>query len=690
MSKMKTIDTFFKKTSQKSENRPRLNPEQMEVCHLVRDPGIRPMIWKFHPSKRDEIRRAYLKAGPNQPIFDKYPFSSDTSHPRRFQASWFELYPSWLEYSIEDDAVYCLPCYIFAMKSSINTGSNAFIENGFRNWKKVNSGKDCPLLNHIGKGPNSLRFRGHDESSSSNNRGNFIELLKFLGSYNSSIQKLVLENAPIFTKYTSSDVQKEILHVLATMVRNSIRKDIGDAKFCIIIDEARDESKKEQMAIVLRFVDVDGFVRERFFDLVHVSDTNALILKKELVSLLSIYNLQIENIRGQGYDGASNMRGEWNGLQALFLNDCRQAYYVHYFAHRLQLALVAASRKVLQIHEFFTQLTAIVNIVSASYKRHDQLQEAQEIENAKLIANDELETGQAGDTRWSSHFHSVCSLIRMFATTHTVLNNIIDDGTTSAKKGEAYGVNKVLSSFEFVFSLHLRKKIMGITNILYQALQQKSQDILNAMHVVFTSKLLLQKLRDNGWCNLLEIVKKFCEKHEIDIPDMSTQYTVGRGRSPINSQIQELNSRFNEETMELLTLSTALDPKDNFKLFNIQNICKLAEKFYLSDFSDQERILLNAQLQHYAFDIPNHVKDVGTLSELIRNVLTLSISITTTERAFSAMKIVKTRFRSKMADEFLADNLVIYIEKEIAATFSTDSIIDDFESRKKRRTQLSM
>ncbi|XP_025617098.1 uncharacterized protein [Arachis hypogaea] len=491
------------------------------------------------------------------------------------------------------------------------------------------------------------------------------------------------------------------------------------------------------MAIVLRFVDVDGFVRERFFDLVHVSDTSALTLKKELVSVLSIYNLQIENIRGQGYDGASNMRGEWNGLQALFLNDCRQVYYVHCFAHRLQLALVAASREVLQIHEFFTQLTAIVNIVGASCKRHDQLQEAQEIENTKLVANDELKTGQganqmgtlqrARDTRWSSHFHSVCSLIRIFAATQTVLNNIIDDGTTFVQRGKAYGVNKVLSSFEFVFSLHLMKEIMGITNILCQVLQQKSQDILNAIHVVSASKLLLQKLRDNDWCNLLEIVKKFCEKHEIDIPDMSTQYTVGRDRSrqskitiehyyrvdvflaTIDSQIQELNSRFNEKTMELLTLSTALDPKDNFKLFNIQNICKLAENFYPSDFSDHEMILLNAQLQHYAFDISNHLKEIGTLSKLcqrlketgksktyhlvdrlIRNVLTLLVSTATIERAFSAMKIVKTRLRSKMADEFLTDNLVIYIEKEIAATFSTDSIIDDFESRKKRRAQLSM
>ncbi|XP_025665281.1 uncharacterized protein [Arachis hypogaea] len=351
-------------------------------------------------------------------------------------------------------------------------------------------------------------YRGHDESQSSSNKGNFLKMLKFLGSYNERVKKNILENAPKNAKYTSNDVQKEILHILATKVRNSIREEIGDAKFCIIVDEARDESKKEQMAIVLRFVTLDGFVKERFFDLVHVTDTCATTLKKELISVLSHYNLQVENIRGQGYDGASNMRGEWNGLQALFLKDSPQAYYVHCFAHRLQLALVAASREVLQIHEFFTQLNSIVTIVSASSKRHDQLQEAQAIENANLVVQNELETDKganqistlqrAGDTRWSSHFNSICSLVKMFTATNIVLNNIIEDGTTYAQRGEAYGVSKILLSFEFVFTLHLMKEIMGITNVLCQALQQQSQDILNAMHIVSTSKLLLQQLRDGG------------------------------------------------------------------------------------------------------------------------------------------------------------------------------------------------
>ena len=131
------------------------------------------------------------------------------------------------------------------------------------------------------------------------------------------------------------------------------------------------------------------------------------------------------------------MRGEWNGLQALVSNDCPCAYYIHCLAHRLQLALVAASREVAIVHQFFTKLTSIVNIVSASCKRNDELKAAQATEVAHLIAINEFESSKglnqigtlqrAGDTRWGSHLSSISSLIRMFNATCVVLSNIIKE-----------------------------------------------------------------------------------------------------------------------------------------------------------------------------------------------------------------------------------------------------------------------
>ena len=56
-------------------------------------------------------------------------------------------------------------------------------------------------------------------------------------------------------------------------------------------------------------------------------------------------------------------------------------------------------------------------------------------------------------------------------------------------------------SFEFVFTLHLIKNILGITNELSIALQKKkknqNQDIVNAMDLVKVSKQRLQVMRDD-------------------------------------------------------------------------------------------------------------------------------------------------------------------------------------------------
>ncbi|KAK1426113.1 hypothetical protein QVD17_14781 [Tagetes erecta] len=51
-------------------------------------------------------------------------------------------------------------------------------------------------------------------------------------------------------------------------------------------------------------------------------------------------------------------------------------------------------------------------------------------------------------------------------------------------------------------------------------------------------------------------------------------------------------------------------------------------------------------------------------------------------KGFSAMKIFKTRLRNKMSNEYLTDSLVIYVEKEIAEKFDSNSIIDEFKDLK--------
>ncbi|XP_062170522.1 uncharacterized protein LOC133876256 [Alnus glutinosa] len=619
-----TSDIVISENSSKKSRRVDVN--EFDISSLEFDPGLRRQIWEYNVNQRDEIRRAYIKVGPYQFIHPDYPKSGDRNYLRSFQPSWFNLFPSWLEYSRETDAAFCLPCFLFNKPSGHPT-QRVFTIDGFKNWKKVRDGKNCAFLNHIGKDPNSfhrIAERGRDESVDSTNRGNFLEILNLMVSYNEQIAK-VIAKAPKNASYTSPMIQKEILHIFSTRLKEAIRKEISNAKFCIMVDEARDESMKEQMTIVLRFVDKDGFVRERFFGLVHVANTAALTLQKGIYFVLSQHKLAIENIRGQGYDDASNMR---------------------------------------------------------------ELRISQTVEIAYLIEINEIESGRglnqistlqrAGDTRWSSHLRSVSSLIKIFSPVCEVILKIIDVGTTSSQRAEADSVYQVMTSFEFVFILHLMKETMQITDHLCQELQSKSQDILSAMNLVSSTKAYIQQYRDDKWDDLLTNVKSFCEKRNIDIPDMNARYVE----------------------------SSALDPRAARESFRIDDICQLVNKFYPQDFTDLEKEQLEIELNHYKHNVVLHssFQALSNISELcqwlvstgksaiyqlvfrvIVLVLTLPFSTATTERAFSAMNIVKTRLRNKIEDEFLTDSLMVYIEREIAATISIDSIIDDFRDLKKRR-----
>ncbi len=68
---------------------PRIQPKEMDNTSLERDPGLCPQICEFLINLQDEIRRAYIKAGPYQPLLE-YPFKESGNQRHRFKALWFE------------------------------------------------------------------------------------------------------------------------------------------------------------------------------------------------------------------------------------------------------------------------------------------------------------------------------------------------------------------------------------------------------------------------------------------------------------------------------------------------------------------------------------------------------------------------------------------------------------------------
>ena len=109
------------------------------------------------------------------------------------------------------------------------------------------------------------------------------------------------ETAPRNERYHSPQIQNDLILCTGDWIRAQILEEVKVAKFfAICADEAADCSNKEQLPIVLRFVDMSNTVREEFVDFA----TGAAIAEKILEALRG-YGLDLNCLRGQSYDGIS-------------------------------------------------------------------------------------------------------------------------------------------------------------------------------------------------------------------------------------------------------------------------------------------------------------------------------------------------------------------------------------------------
>ncbi|KAH0654153.1 hypothetical protein KY285_032176 [Solanum tuberosum] len=637
------ISSKLPQSSSSAQNAPRVeeNLNQLEETHhsakrlkqgvdldsLPADPKKRIPIRDYHPDERDEIRRAYIQ---------------------------------------RDESIH-------------QGGGETFSSIGFRSWHKKKR-----LDTHIG-----LAFRVHREDESSLNKGNFLEILSWYAKRCDKIGELVLKKAPKNDQMTSHKIQKDIVIACKLETIKAIMEDLNGDYFSLLVDESCDISRKEQMAIVLRYVDRKGSVVERFIGIIHVHDTSALCLKEAIINYLAQHFLSLSFIRGKCYDGASNMQGRLSGLKVLIQQESKSAHAIHCFAHQLQLTLVGVSKKCLQVGELVLLVSNVLNVVGGSFKRMDELQESQakkvqvaldmgEVESGKGL-NQELGLARAANTLWGSHYKSFKNFISMFGSITDVLDTIVVDSESVEEKAKATRYLKVCQTFEIAFLLHLMRDILAITNELNESLQKKEQDIANAILLVKVVKKRLQDLRNEGWDSLVENVSAFCVKYDILIPNFEEFYVnFGRSRRKvaeyaishhyrvevffkiIDWQLQELNDRFNEVRTYFLIGVACLNPVDSFSNFDIKNILRMVE-IYPDDFGENVMVTLRNQLETYIVDVRDvdkrfsNLKGLGDLSEmlvkvkkhlnyplvfrLIKFALLLPVATATVERVFSAMKL---------------------------------------------------
>ncbi|KAA0706071.1 hypothetical protein E1301_Tti016829 [Triplophysa tibetana] len=259
-----------------------------------------------------------VETGPARAKLKEYPLTTFGLQRRSFQQKWFETF-DWLEYSASRNAAFCFACRLFGKQVSRVNKDVITSSVGFSNWKRAldsfrehdsSSGHKASMLAwktykaslshgsvvermHVANvdqiierreylrritavvsflGKQGLTFRGHDEKESSDNQGNFLEMMKFLEEFDPFLQSYT---PPAHSTYLSSGSQNEMIQCCAEEVTASIIKEMKHSKmYAVMADEARD-GHVEQLAVCVRYVGYENTVKESFLELTSLKSFDA-------------------------------------------------------------------------------------------------------------------------------------------------------------------------------------------------------------------------------------------------------------------------------------------------------------------------------------------------------------------------------------------------------------------------------
>jgi hypothetical protein len=357
------------------------NEEQIDFNDINYDPGT----WK---NIDQQMRDLLVEKGPIRKYDINFPKDNlgrhfSFTHYTRHSINEDKHDRKWLVYSKSLDKVFCFCCKLFKKdrmgtqlaNDGINDWRNlssklkshetssehcmnvgAWVELETRLQKNITIDKD--VQNQINRekeywkevlvriidavkylARTNQAFRGDNEKIYDENNGNFCQLIQAFVEFDPVMKEHVrrIQNREIHHHYLSHKIQNELILLLASEIKSAIVKRIKEAEyFLVILDCTPDVNHEEQMSLIIRCVEVSTSpikVKEFVLGFLKVDDTSGLGLFNKLKEVLETLGLDIENIRVQGYDNGSNMRGKNRGVQKRLLELNPRAFYTSCGCH---------------------------------------------------------------------------------------------------------------------------------------------------------------------------------------------------------------------------------------------------------------------------------------------------------------------------------------------------------------------
>ncbi|XP_019212484.1 zinc finger MYM-type protein 1 isoform X2 [Oreochromis niloticus] len=737
-------------------------------------------IHTFKIKRNDRYVSMCCNVGPCQPDIP-YP----KTEGRSFQKQWFSA-NVWLEYSPTANSMHCFSCRLFLSDEKYKSRT-AWTTDGIRKWStalekiKQHSSAEMHMtsmvrwINFQKKALQSAfdvsdvkgvevrererqtnkeiltrlidltvylarqgqAFRGHDESESSDNRGNFRELVNVFSRYDSVLKMHLEKIATVKATKTRPQVsllsnrsQNDIIAALGTYIRKEIQREIKEAEmYSILLDETSDVSHKEQVSFVVRYFH-HMQIKERFIEVCNVDTTTGQELENTVFLLMQKNGLEMKNMYGQGYDGAANMSGMYKGLQARIRAHNEKALYVHCKAHCLNLVLVEASKSSKHFVTFFNLVEKLYAFCSGSPKRHAALVKFQE---SLFPGQRVMELQQLSDTRWACREKALKALQRNLKAILMLLDDISDSDPPNLAQGDAQMYRNAIN-FMFILCMEITTPVFEVTALASDSLQEEGLDHSTAYKVIDGVLHTLQTMRsEEKFGEIFRCASEKAESFNIPVPTVvpgqerkrkvpvrfqhsTTVSQVGAQFESVEAYFRsgvyftfldimtgELNRRFKGDntgsptariiqSFQPLTVhANWVGPPNPEAIEAVHILCefygededqlKTELKVFHSSFSskDLREIFLILRENNGQLIFPAFVK-------MIQIYATLPVTTATVERSFSKLKIIKNKLRSLCGEERLSDLLLLAIEKDVEINYN--EVINIYKDMAPRRMLL--